>query len=462
MGTPGLELTVGGCTCCECPCLPYTLDESDIQPGSYWDITEYTGVPLTFYADSCPISWRLLSYNDCACEVLYEGSITDKVLVGLPSVVTNNGYCPIHVILQLGCPWFAFDCSIPSGSCTPTIVASFTTNPDNPVWDLTPYQDPYSVTQRCAQWRVVEIGFDRVYYSGVVSDTGILVDLPDDYTSPYSYNGYMELQIGCMDCETGVVTWPDSTPPPPNPEDPWNPGNPACPCCTDVLAGVSFEVTFPDDQCNTGCCGTISGTFMVDINAGCQGDLVGDQCYCSTDTCDQDPCDYPLLGNGEGVVCCQAEGDPCDYSSLPEPHCISDQCNDVPGCSGYSWDTPPSVTQDTNCVSNVICGTEEDPGYGCERIVNCTGACQCGYIQPTVTFSLVCGSQEPNIGDHVHLTGSVTDGVRVWTFDYDLGNPYPINCASAISGITLTLTESTLPGYGGDLCGQPTVVATAY
>lgn len=444
MATPGLELTVGGCECCEdCVCLPITLNDAEIPAGGSWDISSY-GDP--YVVDGCPTAWRLLSYNACFCEVLYSGSVVSGVMVGLPASVVNSTECPMHVFLDLGCPAFAYDCSVPAAPCSTDVLASQTTNPDTPVFDLSAYQDPYSTGTLCgAQWRVVEIGYGVVHYSGVVSDTGILVDLPDNYTSPYSYNGYMELQIGCVDCVTGEVTWPASVPPDPPA---------ACPCCTDVVTQISLDITFPEDSCNTGCCTTISGTLIADINGVCAGGQIGSQCYCSTDICDA--CNEhspPIEKQGEGIVCCDAEGDPCDYSSLMPPRCFSQPCHDTTGCLGETEDPPTTNGSDTVCVSQLYCSSEEVPGYGCERIIQCSQPCQCGYVQPSFEAALDCSTTSDVI-----FRGTVSDGVRTWSWEVNLG-PAPVDCSTAVNGMTLTLTEETTPGIS-ELCGEPTVIAT--
>ena len=89
-------------------------------------------------------------------------------------------------------------CNDDCTECTPRIIASFTTNPDTPVWDLTPYQgDGVGTPNR--KWRLFERGAGLEYESGEIDANGQLVGLPDEFVSHYSYDGYMELQEGCID-----------------------------------------------------------------------------------------------------------------------------------------------------------------------------------------------------------------------------------------------------------------------
>ena len=45
------------------------------------------------------------------------------------------------------------------------------------------------------------------YGEGWINEKGVLVGLQDKFTSSYSYNGYMELQMGCVR-EDGSIEWP--------------------------------------------------------------------------------------------------------------------------------------------------------------------------------------------------------------------------------------------------------------
>ena len=46
-----------------------------------------------------------------------------------------------------------------------------------------------------------------IYYNGTIDEKGRLTGLPNKFTSGYSYNGYMELQQGCVR-EDGSIEWP--------------------------------------------------------------------------------------------------------------------------------------------------------------------------------------------------------------------------------------------------------------
>lgn len=114
------------------------------------------------------------------------------------------------------------------------VIASFTTNlndPNRATWDLTPYQSAGLGTPG-GTWRLVEAGAGVVYASGKIAPDGTLVSndyvapsasglrgggnnraggennnsgnedpetltpsgVPDDFTTSYSYDGYMELE----------------------------------------------------------------------------------------------------------------------------------------------------------------------------------------------------------------------------------------------------------------------------
>lgn len=99
--------------------------------------------------------------------------------------------------------------------CEPFVLASFTTNAQNPVWDLTPYQGPDQAPY-CAYWRIIEVGYCYPYGypwygAGCVDRDGRLVGLPDQFVSHYSYDGYLELQIGCLEIDEWggeQIHWP--------------------------------------------------------------------------------------------------------------------------------------------------------------------------------------------------------------------------------------------------------------
>jgi len=99
-----------------------------------------------------------------------------------------------------------------SECCTPYVLASAVTNSGNPTWNLTPYQGPGKATP-CAFWRLIETGncYPAAYPwygAGCVDSTGQLVGLPSSFTSRFSYNGYMQLQIGCRSSGGTQINWP--------------------------------------------------------------------------------------------------------------------------------------------------------------------------------------------------------------------------------------------------------------
>ena len=91
------------------------------------------------------------------------------------------------------------------GCCVPTLLATAVTNSSNPVWDLTPYQGD-SVAPPGARWRLWEASGTH-YGNGTVDQNGKLTGLPSQFRSSYSYNGYMRLEIGCLQ-DNGQIKWP--------------------------------------------------------------------------------------------------------------------------------------------------------------------------------------------------------------------------------------------------------------
>lgn len=81
-------------------------------------------------------------------------------------------------------------------NCAPKVIASFTTNRDQPVWNLTPYQGVGMGTP-CGHWRVFETSGRITYFQGEIDQEGRLVGLPNEFRSNYYYDGYMQLQEGC-------------------------------------------------------------------------------------------------------------------------------------------------------------------------------------------------------------------------------------------------------------------------
>lgn len=96
--------------------------------------------------------------------------------------------------------------------CEPFVLARQTTHRDtNRCWDLTPYQGP-DMAPTCSFWRIIETEdcypHDHPWYgAGLVDMDGRLVGLPNQFCSTYGYNGYVELQIGCLSGSS--VIWPN-------------------------------------------------------------------------------------------------------------------------------------------------------------------------------------------------------------------------------------------------------------
>lgn len=84
--------------------------------------------------------------------------------------------------------------SRPTQTCTSgyTTIASFTTNPDNPEWDLSDYK---RAGKGYSKWSIRETSHGLEYASGSISSSGRLQGLPKKFTSTYDYDGYMELAV---------------------------------------------------------------------------------------------------------------------------------------------------------------------------------------------------------------------------------------------------------------------------
>ena len=104
--------------------------------------------------------------------------------------------------------------------CRPRVIASYVTNGRDEAtktWWLTDWQGDY-VGFPGGKWRLRDVGEahhnDRsagcsgtIYHNGDIDGKGKLVGLPDKFVSSYSYNGYMQLQQGCV-MPDGSVRWP--------------------------------------------------------------------------------------------------------------------------------------------------------------------------------------------------------------------------------------------------------------
>lgn len=94
--------------------------------------------------------------------------------------------------------------------CSPKILARYLLHP-NTSWDLTPYQEigfakpaPYK-----RRWQLRECTGGIRYGEGQILNDGTLVGLPDKFDAKYSYNGYMTLQMCCVNPQTGALIEPD-------------------------------------------------------------------------------------------------------------------------------------------------------------------------------------------------------------------------------------------------------------
>lgn len=102
--------------------------------------------------------------------------------------------------------------------CKPRVIASTITNAGDgrKTWNLRPYQGD-KVGLPGARWRIRDVGESHhnnsdascsgtIYNSGTIDGNGKLTGLPNEFVSGYSYNGYMELQQGCVR-EDGSIEW---------------------------------------------------------------------------------------------------------------------------------------------------------------------------------------------------------------------------------------------------------------
>lgn len=129
------------------------------------------------------------------------------------------------------------------GCCTPGVLASFVTNAEDPAracWDLRPYSGINAATP-CAYWRLIEVNPSLPdgqahcwppaypwYDAGCVDRQGRLVGLGIEFCSPENYNGYMELQIGCLARGAETILWPGTC----------QPTSPVYQCGSTATAGV--------------------------------------------------------------------------------------------------------------------------------------------------------------------------------------------------------------------------------
>ena len=104
--------------------------------------------------------------------------------------------------------------------CRPRVIARCVTNGSSEAtktWWLTAWQGDY-VGFPGGRWRIRDVGeahhnnssagcSGTIYNNGTIDSKGRLVGLPEKFVSSYSYNGYMELQQGCV-MPDGSGKWP--------------------------------------------------------------------------------------------------------------------------------------------------------------------------------------------------------------------------------------------------------------
>lgn len=103
--------------------------------------------------------------------------------------------------------------------CKPRVIASQITNANTgpKTWNLRPYQGD-KIGLPGHRWRIRDVGESHhnnpdascsgtIYSNGSIDGNGKLTGLPDEFVSGYGYNGYMELQQGCVR-DDGSIEWP--------------------------------------------------------------------------------------------------------------------------------------------------------------------------------------------------------------------------------------------------------------
>jgi len=105
-------------------------------------------------------------------------------------------------------------------NCKPQIVFEGVTNADNPILNIDIPNIPTLKRKRVhgvinpdirLYWRLIEVGHGLSglrYAQGEVSEEGELLQLPPTFRSNFSYNGYMEVQIGCYLSQNNEILWP--------------------------------------------------------------------------------------------------------------------------------------------------------------------------------------------------------------------------------------------------------------
>jgi len=104
--------------------------------------------------------------------------------------------------------------------CKPRVLGASITNSTDPVrrcWELILFlgTNPFRAAchTRCGFWRLIELGDCYPggypwYGAGCIDENGVLIGLPDEFCSGFPYDGFMELQIGCLSADETVIEWP--------------------------------------------------------------------------------------------------------------------------------------------------------------------------------------------------------------------------------------------------------------
>ena len=223
-----------------------------------------------------------------------------------------------------------------------------------------------------------------------------------------------------------------------------------CVLCSDDMVSMQFHLITNADACNGSGCDNLTGEYVVDLEEdSCCAEYTTTAYSCSTDDCDT----CTATPNGDAVVCCEIESELCGPydATLPTAFCSPDttaaNCDDTEGC-GTTIDLDLTAS-DSNCSSDPMCAGMfggGDPGYSCERRVSCDCAGTCRNVQASMSACLELQ------GDHIHLTGTLSDGWRTYEFDEDLGAADTIECLTVLDAYAVTLSETTVGGLTNHLC----------
>lgn len=114
-----------------------------------------------------------------------------------------------EIILEDGKVILCDDC--PCEDCEPIVLGEKEIVESDDVntscWNLQEFQKWSDEKRAGDPWRLIEVGANRVYHSGLINKRGQLEGLPSEFCALYTYAGYMELQIGC-ELEDGTIKFP--------------------------------------------------------------------------------------------------------------------------------------------------------------------------------------------------------------------------------------------------------------